>query len=135
MTKSLMRRQVVLLAVALMLVLPSCVSRRVDVPPFIPPTRDASLSQLIEIVNQRDKMLTFTAKADLQFETSEGAETGSLRRFRSAQGRIILARPESIRLQIEAPLLLSSRAVIRGSTPRRPARSRQIRSSKKPDRW
>ncbi len=93
------------LLICLLLVVPSCVSRRVNVPPFIAPTSDATLHDLIRIVNQRREVATLTAKVDLQFETSEGAETGRLRRFRTAQGRIILARPENIRLQIEAPML------------------------------
>ena len=91
--------------VCLLGLLPSCISRRVDVPPFIPPASDASLADLIAIVNERREIQTLTARVDLQFETREGAEEGRLRRFRSAQGRIILARPESIRLQIEAPVL------------------------------
>jgi hypothetical protein len=94
-----------LLFICLLLLLPTCVSRRVNVPPFIAPSSDASLADLIAIVNQRREVRTLTAKVDLQFETSEGAEEGRLRRFRTAQGRIILARPESIRLQIEAPVL------------------------------
>jgi len=93
------------LVIGTLLLLSSCISRGVNVPPFISPTSDATLSDLIVIVNQRREVQTLTARVDLQFETREGAEEGRLRRFRSAQGRIILARPESIRLQIEAPVL------------------------------
>jgi len=93
------------LVVCLLLLLPSCISRGVNVPPFVPPTSDAVLTDLIAIVNQRREIQTLTARVDLQFETGEGAEEGRLRRFRSAQGRIILSRPESIRLSIEAPVL------------------------------
>ena len=100
-----MLRTKLCLLICSLVVLPSCVSHRVNVPPFIAPTSDATLHDLIAIVNQRRETATLTAKVDLQFETSEGAETGRLRRFRTAQGRIILARPENIRLQIEAPLL------------------------------
>ena len=92
------------LAVCLLL-LPSCISRGVNIPPFIPPASDAALTDLIAIVNERREIQTLTARVDLQFETREDAEEGRLRRFRSAQGRIILARPERIRLQIEAPVL------------------------------
>jgi hypothetical protein len=83
----------------------SCVSRRVDLPPFIPPTREATLSELITIVNERQKAQTLIIRADLQFVTSEKAEEGVGRRYRSGQGRIILSRPERIRLSIEAPVL------------------------------
>jgi hypothetical protein len=93
------------LGVLLLLLSPACISRNVSVPPFIPPSSNATLGELIAIVNQRRAIQTLTARVDLQFETREGAVEGQLRRFRTAQGRIILARPESIRLQIEAPVL------------------------------
>jgi hypothetical protein len=83
----------------------ACVSRRVDVPPFIPPAREATISELIEIVNQRQSVQSLIVKTDLQFETAEAAEAGVMRRYRSANGRFLLARPERIRLQIEAPIL------------------------------
>ena len=91
-----------------LLLLTTCVSRRVNVPPFIPPAIKATLSELIEIVNSRQKVKTFRARADLQFETREGEEAGIGRRYRTAQGRVLLARPQSIRLQIEAPLIGTS---------------------------
>jgi len=93
------------LLICSLLVFASCISRGVNVPPFIPPTSDASLADLIAIINQRRDVQSLTARVELQFETGEGVEEGRLRRFRSAQGRIILARPENIRLQIEAPVL------------------------------
>ncbi len=94
-----------LLAMSLILAQPACISRRIDVPPFIPPAREATISELIEIVNRRQSVQTLTVKADLQFETAEAAEAGVMRRYRSANGRILLERPEQIRLQIEAPVL------------------------------
>jgi hypothetical protein len=93
------------ITLALLIISVSCVSRRVDLPPFIPPTREASLSELIEIINQRREAQTLTARADLQFITSEKAEEGVGRRYRAGQGRILLARPEHILLTIEAPVL------------------------------
>jgi hypothetical protein len=94
-----------LVALALILTASSCVSRRVDLPPFIPPTREATLTELIEIVNERQKAQTLIVRTDLQFVTSEKAEEGVGRRYRSGQGRILLSRPELIRLNIEAPVL------------------------------
>jgi hypothetical protein len=89
----------------ILLLQPACVSRRVNVPPFIPPARDATLSELIERVNQRQAIQTLIVKTDLQFQTAEAAEEGVMRRYRSADGRLLLARPQHIRLQIEAPVL------------------------------
>lgn len=97
--------QVRLLLISTTLLLTGCVSRRVNVPPFIPPARDATISELIEIVNQRLGMKSLLARTDLQFETAEAAADGILRRYRTASGRVLLARPGHIRLQIEAPVL------------------------------
>jgi hypothetical protein len=92
-------------AAALLVVVPACVSRRIDLPPIVPPSREATLSELIEIVQERQKARTLIVRAELQFETSEKAEEGVGRRYRSGQGRVLLARPDFIRLNIEAPLL------------------------------
>jgi hypothetical protein len=97
-------RSVAFVAIVLTLA-SSCVSRRVDLPPLIPPTREATLSELIAIVNERQKAQTLILRADLQFVTRDKAEEGVGRRYRSGQGRIILSRPEHIRLNIEAPVL------------------------------
>lgn len=86
----------------------ACVSRRIDLPPFIAPTRDATCPELVEIVNGRQGAQTFIVRAELQFETREAAEEGAGRRYRSGQGRILLARPEHILLTIEAPLLAAN---------------------------
>lgn len=83
----------------------SCVSRRVELPPLIPPTREVTLGELVEIVNLRQQVKTFISRIDLQFVTRERSEEGVGRRYRSGQGRILLARPEHIRLSIEAPVL------------------------------
>ncbi len=83
----------------------TCVSRRVDLPPLIPPTREASLSELVDIINQRQEISTFISRVELQFVTREQDEEGKGRRYRSGQGRILLARPGNILLTIEAPLL------------------------------
>lgn len=83
----------------------NCVSRRVDLPPLIPPTGEASLPELVDIINQRGKISTFISRAELQFITREQAEEGKGRRYRSGQGRILIARPGNILLTIEAPLL------------------------------
>jgi hypothetical protein len=42
---------------------------------------------------------------DLQFETVEETEKGKARQYRTANGRLILRRPSSIRLNIQAPVL------------------------------
>lgn len=88
----------------------SCVSKQVQVPTAVPLLREATVAELIERVNERQRIQTLTAQVDLQFETLEKAEKGEARRFRKADGRLLLARPALIRLQIQLPLLKTSLA-------------------------
>ena len=87
-----------------------CVSRKVEAPTLLPPRGEATLSELVERLNARQRVETLTAAGDLQFETREAAEAGVARRFRKAEGRLLLARPDRLRLQIQVPLLKTSLA-------------------------
>ena len=95
------RFAVLLLAVGLS----GCVSRRVDVVPFLAPTKNATLDQLVAHINEWRKIDSLVLRVDLQFETVEKAEEGEGRQYRTAQGRLLLQRPSRIRLNIEAPIL------------------------------
>ena len=81
------------------------ISRRIDVIPFVPPTKSAGLEELVERINDLSAMTSLTTKVDLQFLTIEDAEKGESRQYRTAEGRLLLHRPANIRLQIEAPVL------------------------------
>jgi hypothetical protein len=90
--------------------LAACVSRRIEAPAVLPTQTEATLAELVERVNERQRLQTLTAAGDLQFETHEAAEVGVARRFSKADGRILLARPNRLRLQIQVPLLKTSLA-------------------------
>lgn len=81
------------------------ISRRVAVTPYIPPSRDATLEELVARVNEATALRSLILRVDLQFETVENQAQGESRLYRTAQGRLILQRPEQIRLDIEAPIL------------------------------
>jgi len=83
----------------------ACISRRVDVVPFLAPTENATLDQLVAHINEWRKIDSLVLRVDLQFETVEKAEEGEGRQYRMAQGRLLLQRPNRIRLTIEAPIL------------------------------
>ena len=85
--------------------LSGCVSRTVDVVPFLAPTENATLDQLVAHINEWRKIDSLVLRVDLQFETVEKAEEGEGRQYRTAQGRLLLERPSRIRLNIEAPIL------------------------------
>ena len=85
--------------------LSGCVSRTVDVVPFLAPTESATLDQLVAHINEWRKIDSLVLRVDLQFQTVEKAEEGEGRQYLTAQGRLLLERPSRIRLNIEAPIL------------------------------
>ena len=100
-----MKRFAVLLLVVGLSGSVSCVSRRVHVVPFLTPTENATLDQLVAHINEWRKIDSLVLRVDLQFETVEESEKGEGRQYRTAQGRLLLQRPSRIRLSIEAPIL------------------------------
>ena len=85
--------------------LASCLSRGVEVVPFLPPTATAGLQDIVAHVNAWEEMRSLVLRVDLQFETMEETEKGKARQYRTANGRLIVRRPSSIRLNIQAPVL------------------------------
>jgi hypothetical protein len=85
--------------------LASCLSRGVEVVPFLPPTATATLDELVARVNAWEEISSLVLRVDLQFETVDETEKGKARQYRTANGRLILSRPSSIRLNIQAPVL------------------------------
>jgi len=88
--------------------LSGCISRGVDVVPFLTPTATTTLDELVRRVNAWDEVQTLVLRVDLQFETVEETEKGKGRQYRTANGRLVLSRQSSIRLNIEAPVLSAS---------------------------
>jgi hypothetical protein len=95
----------VVLAALLAAGLSGCISRGVDVVPFLVPTAATGLEGLVGRVNAWEDVQTLVLRVDLQFETVEETEKGKGRQYRTANGRLILSRPSSIRLNIQAPVL------------------------------
>lgn len=93
----------------------ACLSKRVDVVPFLAPTQTATLEDLVARINEWCQVRTLVLRVDLQFETVEEASEGEGRQYRTAQGRLLLARPERIRLNIEAPILSANIAEMASS--------------------
>ncbi len=85
--------------------LTSCISKRVDIVPFVPPAATATLTDLVDRLEGYRRVQSLVLRVDLQFETVEGAKEGKGRKYRTAQGRLLLERPKRIRLNIEAPIL------------------------------
>lgn len=99
-----MRSRAVLTVVSVA-ALSSCISRGVDIVPFLSPTTTATLEELVARVNSWETIHSLVLRVDLQFETVEETKEGKGRQYRTANGRLILSRPSSIRLNIQAPVL------------------------------
>ncbi len=100
-----MRSPTLVLAAFLGTGLSGCVSRGVEVVPFLAPTATATREELVAKVNVWEAIQTLVLRVDLQFETVEEIEKGRGRQFRTANGRLLVSRPSSIRLNIQAPVL------------------------------
>lgn len=101
-------RTFILTATLVGAVFSGCISRGVDVVPFLTPTATTTLDELVRRINAWDQIETLVLRVDLQFETVEETEKGKGRQYRTANGRLVLRRPSSIRLNIEAPVLSAS---------------------------
>jgi hypothetical protein len=80
------------------------VSREVKVPQLVTPLSTATLEELLARLNDLQHLRTLSARVALQFQT-EAPEVGLGKRYRTADGRLILARPARVRLLIQAPLV------------------------------
>lgn len=80
------------------------IPRGVRVPQLLTPLAQATLDDLIARTNDWQRLTTFTARISIQVQT-ENSESGLARLYPSADGRLILARPQSMRLLIQAPLV------------------------------
>jgi len=100
-----MTRATRILVALLALGLGSCISKKVDIVPFLEPTETATLDELVAHINEWNAIQSLVLRIDLQIETIVQADEGEGRRYRTAQGRLLLERPRRIRLNIEAPIL------------------------------
>lgn len=83
----------------------ACVSRSVSFVPFLRPSAQATLGELVVQINEMANARSLVLRVELQFETMEEVEQGKGRKYHSAKGRLLLERPDFIRLSIEAPIL------------------------------
>jgi hypothetical protein len=80
------------------------ISRQVTVPQLVAPLSTATPEDLLARLNDFQRLRTLSARVAIQFQT-EAPEVGLGRRYRTADGRLILARPARVRLLIQAPVV------------------------------
>jgi hypothetical protein len=83
-----------------------------QVPVVLTPVWDATIQELVAALNEYQSMQTMTARLDVRFQNNRNVDQGLSRLYRTAEGRIVLARPGKIRLQIQAPVVKTNIAEV-----------------------
>lgn len=81
------------------------VSDKKTVPTLLQPIRDANTEQLITEVNRIASLKSLRGKVDIQFEDTSFAQLGLSEKYKTADGTVVVQRPEKINLKIQAPFI------------------------------
>lgn len=76
--------------------------------PLLLRTETASIDELKSVVSRLSSVNSIRAKMDLRFEDNSFAELGISEKYRTADGEIVVQRPASILLKIQAPIAVTS---------------------------
>ncbi len=68
---------------------------------------DATQAQMLEQINQFARINSMKANMDLKFEDNSYAELGIAEKYRTADGMIVVQRPDKIWLTVQVPLIKS----------------------------
>src|SRR5437660_6414350 len=81
------------------------VHKPVGVEKLLTPLADTDTPHLINLVNGFVKARSIRGKVDIQFEDTSFATSGIAEKYRTADGSIILQRPDKMYLVIQAPVV------------------------------
>jgi hypothetical protein len=99
------RRRGIVVAVLVALVATAGCVRNVKVPPLLPVEPVLGVDALVERVNGYDRQRQISAPVTLQFRDRQGAAAGRNKEYPAADGRLVLLRPNNIRLQVKFPVV------------------------------
>ncbi len=92
-------------ALALALLLSGCSllkpSRKVAVPQLLTPLVEADTAQMFAEVNRLSAVRSLNARVDVQFLDNSFAECGIVEKFKTAEGHVIVQRPEQVYMLIQ----------------------------------
>ena len=100
----LSRRGLLAIVQALTTVVSGCV-RNIRVPTVLPIQPALTLDEIVARVNRYAQQNTISAPVSLQFRDLRGASIGKNKQYPAADARLILKRPEFIRLQVKVPVV------------------------------
>lgn len=81
------------------------VKRTVSVTPLLAPLKEATTEQLLAEINRIASVNSIRGKVDVQFLDTSFAELGIAEKYRTADGMVVLQRPNQILLTIQVPLV------------------------------
>ena len=95
----------VALALAASLLLTGCglfkPSKKVSVPQLLTPLVEADTAQMFAEVNRLAAVRSLNGRVDVQFLDNSFAECGIVEKFKTAEGRVVVQRPEQVYMLIE----------------------------------
>ena len=109
--RSQVRPVCLVLFLVLLLGCGSAVKKRtqIEVPVGFQQVKEATLEQLIQIINDNYAHLSNISVSDMEVEFQEGSiEEGYFERYRQARGYLITKRPDSVYISIQNPLTRST---------------------------
>src|SRR5262245_589300 len=102
---SVARRHGILTVVFVAVVTTAGWVRNVKVPTLLPVEAALTLDDLVARVNGYDRERQISAPVTLQFRDRQGASAGKNKEYPAADGRLVLLRPNNIRLQVKFPVV------------------------------
>lgn len=89
----------------LLLVTGGCITSKVTLPPVIPVKPAVPVTELVNRINAIQEIRSLKASAQLQFTDYKESSRGTGKAYPSANGFLVLQRPQQIRMQVDASLL------------------------------
>ncbi|MFN2453541.1 MAG: hypothetical protein ABR577_04910 [Pyrinomonadaceae bacterium] len=82
-----------------------CVKKTIGVPLLLTPLAEAKTAELEAQINRLASVRSIKGKVDIQFQDTSFAESGIAEKYRTADGMVILQRPNQIYLAIQTPFV------------------------------
>lgn len=88
---------------ALLAINSSCIKKKETAPKLLGTLKEAKAQELIAEVNRIAELKSLRGKVDIQFEDNSFSQLGLTEKYRTAEGTVIVQRPEKINLKIQVP--------------------------------
>jgi hypothetical protein len=100
----LLRKPLIIIAILAVGVLSACV-KKVPVPLDLKSAPPVPIEELVSRINSYEKITSFTAQTGIYVFDHLTGEDGTANRFPGADGMLVFARPDKIRIKVNAPIV------------------------------